>query len=483
MLIAVLNLAYFARHRLWPRAQAPAGKIMLAVLPFENLSDDPEKDYFSDGLTEEMIAQLGGMQPQQLGVIARTSAMRYKHTDKGISQIGRELGVNFILEGSVRHMGDRVRITAQLIQVKDQTHLWAESYERDLAGVFAAQTEVAGRIRRSLALELLPGQQPELARAPTANSAAYEAYLKGRYHWHKGSAEERRKARDYFEQAVQIDPKYAPGYAGLADYYWATPDLPPQVAMPKAKEYALKAVELDDTLAHAHTALAVIRWFGDWDWLGAEAEINRALALNPNHAEAHRIYSFYLLALGRFEQALAEVRRAEELDPLSLLISVNAGWTSYFARQYDRAIEQCRKALELDANSDGAHACLGQSYRAKGMHEPAIAESRLAVTLSGGHPARVVGLARAYAAAGRKSEAGKVLEELRQRGKRSYVPAYLLAMTHAALGEEEKALAALERAYAERDRYLIWLKVDEVFDPLRGEPRFQDLLRRVGFPP
>ncbi len=484
-LIAILSVAYFAWRSYWPRPLAPARKIMLAVLPFENLGGDPEKDYFSDGLTEEMIAQLGGMQPRRLGVIARTSAMRYKHTDKGIDQIGRELGVEFILEGSVRHMGDRVRITAQLIQVKDQTHLWAESYERDLAGVLALQTEAAGRIGRSLALELLPERQVDRARAraATTNSAAYETYLKGRYHWHKGSAEERRKAREYFEQAVQIDPNYAPAYADLAGYYWATTDLPRKMAMPKAKEYALKALELDDTLTQAHTALAGIRFYGEWDWSGAESEFKRALALNPSDAEAHRIYSFYLLTLGRFEEALLEVRRSEELDPLSLLASVNAGWAFYFARQYDRAIEQCQKALELDADSDGAHACLGQSYRAQGMHKLAVAESERAVVLSSRHPARLVGLARAYSVSSRKADAKKVLAELGERAKHSYVPPYLFAMTHAALGEVDQALAALEQGYAERDIYMTWLKVDDAFDALRGEPGFRNLLRRMGFPP
>jgi len=282
---------------------------------------------------------------------------------------------------------------------------------------------------------------------------------------------------------VRADPRYAPAHAGLAGYYSATTELPAKSAMPIAKQYALKALELDDSLSEAHTALAGIRFYGDWDWAGAESEFKRALALNPSDAEAHRRYSNYLLAMGRFEEALLEVQRAQEFDPLSLLTSVNAGWTFYFARQYDRAIEQCRKALELDANSDGAYACLGWSYRAKGLRQEAIAESERAVALSDRGPGRLTGLARAYAVFGRKADAGKILDELDERGKHTYVAPHYSAMIHAALGEKEQALDALEQAYKERDGSLAWLKVDDAFDSLREEPRFQELLRRVGFAP
>jgi serine/threonine protein kinase/tetratricopeptide (TPR) repeat protein len=462
------------------RLKPPVGKITLAVLPFENLSRDPQEEYFCDGLTDEMINRLGRLTPQRLGVIARTSAMRYKNTHKAVDEIGRELGVSYILETGVRRDNGRVRISTQLIQVRDQTSLWTESYEYDLAGVFALQSDVAERIAHSLALQLLPQQA---APSQATNPEAYDAYLRGLYHWHKGSAEERRKAREYFEQSVQADPNFAPGYANLASYYSAASDLRPNVAIPKAKEYALKALALDDSLTQAHTALGGIRFYGEWDWPGAGSEFKRALQLNPNDAEAHRTYSNYLLALGRFDEALIEVQRALELDPLSLLLtSVNEGWTFYFARQYDRAIEQCRKALELDANSDGAHACLGWSYLAKGMHEEAITESERAVSLSGRNPARLVGLARAYAADGKKDAAMEVLAELVERAKHAYVSPYSLARIHIALSEKDQALADLDQAYAERDPFLVWLKVDDAFDPLRGNLRFQDLLRRVGFP-
>ncbi len=481
VVITLSPAVYLARRQFWPYVKPPQGKVTLAVLPFENLSHDPQQDYFCDGLTDEMINQLGRLQPARMAVIARTSAMQYKGGQKRVDEIGRELGVGYILETGVRREGARVRISTQLIQVRDQTTLWSDKYDYDVAGVFAVESDVAARIASSLAIQLLPGQQA--ARPPTTNPAAYDAYLKGRYHWNKGSVEERRKAREYFEQSVRIDASYAPGYAELAGYYWSIDDLPPKLAMPQAKEYALKALELDDTLTQAHTALGGTRFYGDWDWSGAESEFKRALALNPNDAEAHRTYSNYLFALERFDEALLEVQHARELDPLSLFTSVNAGWTFYFARKYDGAIEQCKKALQLDANSDGAHACLGWSYRAKGLPEQAIAESELAMTLSRRDPTRIVGLARAYAQFGRSADAKKLLAELQGRAQHSYVPPYLFARIHAALGEEQQALASLEEAYAERDQYLVWLKVDDAFDPLRQQPRFQALIRRVGFPP
>jgi serine/threonine-protein kinase len=477
LVVIALAGAYFARRQFW--IKPPQGKIILAVLPFENLNRDPQEDYFCDGLTDEMINQLGRLVPQRLGVIARTSAMQYKGSQKRIDQIGRELSVGYVLETSVRREGARIRIATQLIQVRDQSTLWTETYDYDVASIFSLETDVSRRIASSLALQLLPGQQRTQPQVTSVE--AYDAYLQGRYHWHKGSAEEARKARQYFEQAVRIDPNYAPGYAALAGY-GATDDLPTKVAMSKAKEYALKALELDPSLTQAHTALAGIRFYGDWDWSGAENEFKYALELNPNDAEARRVYSFYLLALGRFEEATVEVQRAQDLDPISLLTSVNAGWNFYFARQYDRAIEKCKRALTLDTSSDGAHACLGQSYRAKGMRDEAIAEGERAVTLSGGNPVRLVALARTYAAFGKRPEAKKLLTKLNDQAKLRYISPYLLAMTHVALAEEDQALAALEQAYKERDRYLVSLNIDDAFDPLRDKAHFQDLLHRVGFP-
>jgi eukaryotic-like serine/threonine-protein kinase len=477
--LAAMNVGGL-RDRMLGHPRAPRIR-SLAVIPFDNLTGDVEQDYFADGMTEALITDLG--QIQALRVISRTSVMRYKGARKPVDKIARELQVDAIIEGSVSHSQNLAQVTARLVYAPTDTQLWSKSYQRDLQNILVMQGEVASAIVHEIDITLTPQEQTRLASGRQVDPAAHEAYLKGLYHWHKGSAEETRKAREYFEQAVLDDPQYAASYAALATYYSVSTDLPANAAIPKAKEYALMAVKLDDTLAQAHTALAGIRFYGDWDWPGAENEFKRALGLNPNDAETHRIYSSYLLGLARFDEALLEVRRAQQLDPLSLYTNVNAGWTFYFVRQYDRAIEQCQQALELDANSDGAHACLGQSYRAKGMREQSISESERAVALSGGAPPRVVGLARAYAESGKRTEAKKLLNELHERAQHGYVSPYYFAMIYTALGEPQQALTALDQSYAERDRYLTWLKVDDAFDPLRKEPRFQDLLRRIGFTP
>jgi len=481
-LAAMLTAIYAGgwRDRLLVRSRSPQIR-SLAVLPFANLSGDADQDYFADGMTEALITDLG--QIQALRVISRTSVMQFKGTRRPLADIARELNVDAIVEGSVSRSEGLALVTARLVYAPTEALRWSKSYQRDPQNVLVMQGEVASAIVHEIDVTLTPQEQTRLASGRQVNPAAHEAYLKGLYHWHKGSAEETRKAREYFEHAVLVDPKYAASYAALATYYSVSTDLPAKVAIPKAKEYALKALELDDTLAQAHTALAGIRFYGDWDWPGAEIEFKRALGLNPNDAETHRIYSSYLLGLARFDEALLEVQRAQQLDPLSLYTSVNAGWTFYFVRRYDRAIAQCRQALDLDANSDGAHACLGQSYRAKGMREQAISESERAVALSVGVPPRMVGLARAYANFGKRTEAKKLLDDLRERAGHTYVSPYYFAMIYTALGEQQQALAALDQGYAEHDRYLTWLKVDDAFDPLRREPRFQDLLRRIGFPP
>ena len=478
LIVAAIGAGYFISRLFWPQSAA-AQRIMLAVLPFDNLSGDSNQEYFSDGLTDEMISQLGRWQPRRLGVIARTSAIHYKGSKERIDQIGHELGVAYILEGSVRRDGGRVRITAELIHVADQTPLWAETYERDSADVFAVQSEVASRITQSLALELLPSQHAPLLLSPTKDSAAHEAYLKGIYYLNS-SGENYERAREYFEKAVQLDPKYAPAYASLAEYYWSTDKLPPQLAMPKAEQYALKSLELDGSLPEAHTALAGIRFFYNWDWPTAEKEFSRSLELNPSGAETHRLYALYLASLAGAEQAVREIRIAQQLDPFSLNINTTAGWVFNYTRQYDQAIEQCRKALEIDPDYVSAHDCLGDSYLAKGMFEQAAAEFRLAA--SGGEQLRAVGLARVYAVSGRHNEARSILDDLTKASKQSYFPPYLIGMIHVALGEKEQGLAWLEVAYTHRDPYLVHLKKDAAFDPLRSDPRFQDLLHRVGFP-
>jgi len=404
--------------------------------------------------------------------------MPFKATRKSLVDIARELHVDAIIEGSVLRSGEVAQVTARLVYAPTDSQLWSKTYQRDLQNLLVMQGEVASAIVREIDVTLTPQEQRRLASGQQVNPAAHEAYLKGNFlMW--GTYEQRQRAKEYFEQAISADPNYAPAYAGLAGHYWKTEDLDPRIAMPKAEQYALRALQLDPMLAHAHLALGGIRFYSNWDWPKAEVEFRRAIELNSGDAEAHRMYSYYLSALGREEEALSEIRRAQDLDPLYIATQITAGWVFYWGRQYDKAIEQCRKALELDPNAAGGYDCLGSGYLGKGLYEQAIAACRQAVALSSNAPARIVCLGQAYALAGRKSQARKILQELRDLSTHTYVPPFFLAELHAALGEHEQALARLEEAYEGRDRYMAWLKVERALDPLRADPRFADLLHRV----
>lgn len=448
----------------------------LAVLPFANLSGDPNQEFFSDGMTDALITELA--QISALKVISRTSTMLYKKTAKPLPEIAGELNVDAIVEGSVQRSGTQVGVTVKLIDKSDR-QLRAVQLERRLSDVLGLEREMARAIAGEIKISLTPREQQHFATAPQVDPAAHLAYLKGEY-LNIGTNEQRRRARDSFAEAIRLDPNYAPAYAGLADYYWAVTELDPQLAMPKAREYAARAVELDPALAHAHKTMASVAFYADWDWPAAEREFRRAIEINPSYEEAHRMYSVFLAAMGRHPEASSEARRARELDPLSPLAQITAGWNAYFARQYADSARLCRAALELDPNSVGAHACLGSAYLAQGMHEQAINEALQASRLSGGEPVRVVGVGRAYALAGNKAEARRVLEDLISLTRRKYVPPYYLAALHAAIGENDEAFTWLEKAYHDRDRYLPWLKVDPMLDPLRSDPRFQKLLSQVG---
>ncbi len=468
----------------------PTTNVMMAILPFDNLSGDPGQDYFSDGLTEEMIAQLGRLQPERLGVIAWTSAKTYKSSTKNIRQIGRELGVQYILEGSVRRAGNRVRITAQLIQVRAQTPILTETYERDMSDVLGLQSDVARAIAGEIQLKLTPQQQAHLESTPSVNPAAYDAYVKGRFYWNKRTGDGFKKGMAFFQQAIQQDPNYAPAYAGLADSYALLGSiaigyeaLPPREAMPKAEEAALNALRIDDTLAEAHTSLAYARLSYDWDWAGAEREFKRALALNPGYATGHQWYALYLSAMGRQADAMAEIKRARELDPLSLAIYATAAQLSIFARQYDQAIQQCQKALELDPDSVLAHYNLGRAYEEKGMYAEAITVFRKGKALPGGVPGLTMALGHAYALSGNRGEAQKAMQELIDLSKQRYVPALYVAAIYAALGEKDQGFQWLNKAYNERSDYVVYLRRDPMSDPGRSDPRFQDMMHRIGLPP
>jgi eukaryotic-like serine/threonine-protein kinase len=480
-ILLLVGIWFGVRHR--NKIAAGSGPLQIqsvAVLPLENLSGDPEQDYFAEGMTEELITQLA--QIGALRVISRTSVMPYQGSRKPLSEIAKELGVDAVVEGSVMRSGDRVRINAKLIQASTDKSLWAKGYDRDLTDVLNLQAEVARDIAQEIRVELTPQEQSRLASSARVSPEAHDAYLKGRYHWNKDTEQQFRQAEKYFQQAIEIDPNYAASYSGLADYYWATNELAPQIAMPKAKENALKALAIDDSLSSAHTTLADVKFYADWDWPGAEMEYKRAVELNPNDSEAHRMYSVFLSAMGRSDDALVEMRIAQNLDPVSFLTSSSLGWTFYFGRQFDRAIDQCQKTLELEPNDIGAHSCLGYSFMAKKEFARAVAEFKKAADLSGEEPLRIEGLGIAYGFAGQKEEARRLLAELQAKSTLHYVPPYFLASVHAGLGENDKAFALLEKGYNERDAYLTWLKVEPALDPLRSDPRFHVLLQRVGLP-
>ncbi|HKN34986.1 MAG TPA: protein kinase [Terriglobales bacterium] len=465
----------------WRQGWFPGARVQVesvAVLPLVNLSHDPEQDYLADGMTEALITDLGQIRGLRR-VISRTSVMRYKKEPQPLQEIARQLNVDRIVEGSVQRSGDTVQVTARLLNASTDTQLWSQSYQRELRDLLTLQRELALTIANEIRVKLTPQEQERLTTAHPVNPAAHDAYLKANY-LNTGTYEQRKKAREYYEQAIRLDPSYAPAYAGLADYYWGTPDRPAAEVMPKAKAYALKAIALDDSLADAHTALASVLFYGDWDWAGADREFRRALELNPSDAEAHRIYSVFLSAMTRFEDAAGQVMATQTLDPLSAHNNSTAGWVFYCARQYDRAAQQCRKALELAPNFDGAHACLGYAFLGQGSYSQAIDEFQKALDLSGGDAVRTIWLGRAYAQAGDRPNALKVLARLKDQSTRSYIPPYFFATLYTALGEKEEAFRWLEKAYSERDLYLAWIKFDPALDPLRSDTRFQrQLLHRM----
>jgi len=464
-----------------PKARPVPEKLMLAVLPFENLSGNKKQEYLSDGLTEELITQLGRLNPERLGVIARTSAMQYKSTRKSIQQIGRELGVAYVLEGSVRRAGNRVRVTAQLIQVSDQTHLWAQGYEREMRDILTLQRQVSQAVAKEIEIKLAR-QEPSRLNAGAINPAAYETYLKGRYLWNKRTLDSLENSVRYFERAIELDPGYERAYAGLADSYLTLHDdghLPPRKALASAKRAAAKGLRIDKTLAEAHTSLAHAH-LHEFNWPAAGAEFKRAIELNPNYPAAHFYYANYLVARECLDEAIAEAQRAQALDPVSLPAGSNTASVLYHARLYGLAIEQSLKVLDMDRNFARAHEDLGRAYEQKGMYEQAIRALRTAVTNSGRSPAYLGSLAYAYAVSGHRKEAAKLFEELRNIARKRYVSAYVFALVCAGLKDKDGAFAWLRKACDEYSSALIFLKVNPRFAALRSDARFHDLLRHVG---
>jgi TolB-like protein/DNA-binding winged helix-turn-helix (wHTH) protein/Tfp pilus assembly protein PilF len=481
IIIISISLSILSVWLFRSRGRAPTGIRSLAVLPLENLSGDASQNYFADGMTDELITDLA--QISALRVISRTSVMVYKGAHKPLPQIARELNVDAVIEGTVLRSGDQVRITAQLIDASTDKHLWSQSYEGELRDTLALQSRVASAIADQIRISLTPQEQAALKNLKVVNPEAYESYLKGRYFWNKRTADGLKAALAYFNQAIEEDPKYAQAYSGLADTYvllgdWEYGVLAPNEAYPKAKAAASKALELDNTLSDAHTSLASLGMF-DWDWQTAGREFRRAIELNPGYATAHQWYAWHLNLMGRQSEAIAEMRKAESLDPLSLIISADMADVLFVARLYDESIQQSRKTLEMDPNFAIAHFELSQAYLQKRMYSEAIAELQRAIELSGGSTTFTSNLAYAYAVSGRRGEAVKILNDLTRRSNGSS-DAGEVALIHAGLGEKDQAMAWLEKAFSERFIPSILLRPG--FDPLRSDSRFQNLLHRVGLP-
>ena len=481
--VVVLLLVWVWRRPTHSRADS-IRKIVLAVLPFENLSGDPDQEFFSDGLTEEMISQVGKLSPSRLTVIARSSVAKYKGSKLTAKEIGRELNADYLVQGSVRRGSGRARITVQLIQTQNQTDLWTESYDRELKDVLAVQDSVVRSIASQIHIALTEEQKTRLANPPQTQPEAYVAYLKGRYYWNKRTGESIQKAEEYFQQAIDSKPTYAAAYSGLADcnsgLAWHGFKAPAD-ALPKAYSAARKAVEIDPQSAEAHASLGLVLSHR-WDWPAAEAEFKRALELDPQYANAHHWYADYLSIRGRHDEAIAEARRALELDPLNLMISTWVGLRYYMARNYASAIEQNRDSVALDPNFAAAHLMLGEDYLQAGNYGEGVNELTKAATLSGESPLYTAQVAVALAAAGRRSEALQIAHELQATSSKRYVSPYGLAQIHAALGSKDDAFRWLQAAYEGHAVWTEYLAVDPVFDRYRSDPRFQDLLSRIGLP-
>jgi len=488
-LVAIAFVAVLASLVYFFSRSAESAKVVrstsLVVLPLENLSGDKEQEYFADGMTDELIANLAKI--RSLRVISRSTAMAYKGTRKPLSEIARELNVDAVVEGTVLRVGSRVRITAELIQVSTDRHLWADTYESQIGDVLALQNRVSSAIVNEIRINLTPEDRERLAKTPAIAPDAYEDYLKGRYYWNKRSDENLTKAIGYFEDATRKDPNYALAYAGLSDCYAIISatifgTMPASVSGPKAKAAAQRALEIDPTLAEAETSLATVRFNYDWDWSGAAAGFERAIHLNPSYATAYQRYSLYLMAIGRTQDSFDQINKARELDPLSISINFSLGWRLYMARQYDRALEQLRNTLEMDPSYELPHLVAGQAYEQKGQYDLAIVELRKAVDLSHGTPLMLSALANVYARSGNKTEAEKILSQMKVAAKRQYVSPYYIAIVYAGLGENEAALSWLEKALEDRSNGLVFLQVEPQLDALRSNPRFIALQKKLDFP-
>ena len=479
----VLVLAGSLALTLYPWRRSLPTIRSLAVLPLKNLSGDPSQDYFADGMTDELITHLG--QINTLRVISRTSAMTYKGGHKSLAEIARELNVEAVVEGSVLRSGERVRIIAQLIQVPADTHIWAESYEGDIRDTLALQNRVARSIAEQIRGTLKPQEQAALGKSKKISPESYEAYLKGRFFWNKRTGDGLKRAIDYFNRAIETDPAYAEAYSGLADAYalsgdWEYGVLAPQVAFREAKAAATKALALDDNLGEAHTSLAFALDLYGWDWKTAETEYKLAIKLNPSYATAHQWYASHLMVMGQNGEAISELRKAKSLDPLSLIISADLADVLCVAHLYDDSVQESKNALEIDPSFAVGHYVLGQAFEQKHMYNEAIAEFQRAIVISGHSAAFDSGLAHAYAVSGRKEEATKIAMDLESLSSLNPSAEAHIALIYVGLGDMDQAMSWLNKAYDARFNPSILSR--PFFDPVRSDPRFKDLLIRIGLP-
>ena len=452
----------------------------IAVMPFVNESGNADVEYLSDGMTETLISSLS--QLPNLQVKPRSSVFRYKGKETGPQTIGKELNVQAILNGRVVQRGNDITLYVELIDAQKDTVLWKGDYNRPMTNLVALQSEIARDVSSKLKTKLSGADEQRLAKTYTANPEAYLLYLKGRYHSSRYTKEGLDKGREYFDQAIATDPQFALPYAGMADNYIAASDwfMSSKEALPKAGAAAKKALELDNQVAEAHTSLATVKWWFEWDWAGAEAEFKRAIQLNPNDARTLEFYGWYLIVIGRIDEGIEQSRHAQTQDSLSVETNTLFGQSLYFARRYDQAIEQLRATVDMDQNYWLAHSFMGRSYEQQGKFNDAIVEFQRALQIENNVAENAAMLAHAYALSGKKAEAEKILQQLRSSD--TYVPPYNIATVYAGLGDKDQAFASLERAYVDRSFYMTWLKCDPQLDNLRSDPRFADLVRRVGFP-
>lgn len=480
MLVAGGGSYWFARR---DRATHPAID-SLAILPFTIADADATSEYVSDGITESLINNLSRL--PQLRVVARTTAFRYKGQERNPQEIGRHLKVGAVLTGRVLQRGDSLNVQAELMNVSDGSQLWGEQYERRFTELLALQEEIAREISDKLRLRLTGEQQKELTKRYTENAEAYQLYLKGRFHWNKRTTEGLNKGIEYFKQAIVRDSDFALCYAGLADSYNMLPGYSlasPKDSFPQAKEAARTALKIDNTLADAHTALAFALMHHDWNWPEAEREFKLAIELNPNYAFAHQWYAIYLQSMLRQNEAIAEIKQALELEPLSLAINTAVSWVFCWAGRYDEAIATAQTAVELDPSFAMGHVRLALAYEQKQLYEKAIHEAKIAVTLSGRSSVRLSELAHIYGASGQSGKAKELINELKQLSTQRYVPAQDFAWVYTGLGDREPAFAWWQKAYEERCMRLAFLQGDPGFNAIRSDPRFAELVRRVGLPP